>query len=346
MMIVQRFNQVLVGSCLLLGLVMPIYAAQDADYPLIISFSNNDDAKQMVQSTYTTLVDLNNALTILNKYTVRSLSSGYFLEDQTFQEKKNKVVRALNKHKLALHVFGKQELNVDFHDPKDNKHYAIRIPALAFSEFGLDKTMISNVDNAKEAQKVIAAAHQKLRLLLTPMEVTTPDSEEMQAGLNTLKIKNPESFITLSNSIEQVRLFYTNKLNKLEEYARKVALGKYTEEEMQMFNIEYGQLVNDMSWHIDSQDQTINSINIFKGNELTLNFDNAQKVYYMPEISLSDLQLDNDSIYDYHSAMKSYVDLKVARDWILDWNISGQQEFNRASDSDITAQTPHFDGKK
>lgn len=347
-MIVQRFNQKLVGSCLLLSLALPIYAGQDTlDYPVVIRFSSNDDAKQMVQSTYSALLDLNRALMTLNKYTVHSLSTGYFFEDQAFQDKKNKVIQTLNKQKLTLHVFGKQLINIDFHDPKDNKQYAIRIPVLTFSEFGLDNTHISNIDDAKEAQKAILAAHQKLRDLLTPHEVTTPNFDEKQAGLNILKIKNPESFIAISNSLKQVQIVCAKKLHKLGEYADKVASGKYSEKEMEALNTEYGYLVYEMSWYINGSDQTINFLKIFKGNELTLNFDDKiQKSYYMPEISLSILQLDNDSIYDYYSAIKSYVDLKVAKNWILDWNITGQQEFNPASDSDRTAYTQHFAVKK
>lgn len=348
-MIVQYFNQTLVGSCLLLSLALPIYAAKDtSDYPVVIHFSSNDDAKQMVQSTYSALVDLNRDLMTLNKYTVHSLSTGYFFEDQVFQDKKSKVIKTLDNQKLTLHVFGKQELNIDFHDPKNNRQYAIRIPVVTFNEFGLSDTNISNIDDAKEAQKAILAARQKLRDLLTPHEVTTPNFDEKQTGFNILKIKNPESFIAISNSLEQVQIFYAKKLNKLGEYADKVASGRYSEEEMQALNTEYGYFVYAMSWYIDGSEQTtINSLKIFKGSELTLNFDDKiQKSYYMPEISLSILQLDNDSIYDYYSAIKSYVDLKVAKNWMLDWNITGQQEFNPASDSDRTAYAPHFAEKK
>lgn len=94
-MIVQRLNQTLVGSCLLLSLVSPIYAAQNtSDYPVVIRFSSNDDAKQMVQSSYSTLVNLNSLLMTLNKYTVHSLSTGFYFEDQVFQDKKSQVIKS------------------------------------------------------------------------------------------------------------------------------------------------------------------------------------------------------------------------------------------------------------
>ncbi len=145
---------------MLLSLALAIYAAQDtSDYPVVIRFSSNDDAKQIVQSTYSTLVDLNRALMTLNKYTVHSLSTGNFFEDQAFQDKKSKVIQILNKQKLTLRVFGNQEINIDFHDPNDYEQYAIRVPVLAFSELGLDNTHISNINDAKEAQKATRSTY-------------------------------------------------------------------------------------------------------------------------------------------------------------------------------------------
>lgn len=88
---IQRLNQTLICSFLSMSIGFPAYATLDRNnYPVVISFSNDDDAKKMVQSTYSTLTDLNRALMTLNKYVIRALSTHNFSEDQTFQNKKIK----------------------------------------------------------------------------------------------------------------------------------------------------------------------------------------------------------------------------------------------------------------
>lgn len=208
---------------------------------------------------------------------------------------------------------------------------------------GLNNTRINRVDNAKEALKALSAADQKLVSLLTPKEVPASNFDEKQDELNMLKIKHPESYIAITNSLKQALTFYRTILTRMGEYANKSASGKYSEVQMQHLNTEYESLVYELSREIKFSNQTINFLKIFNNNELILNIHNQiQKKYYMPELSLSILELENDAIYDFNSSIKSYNDIEAAMRWILDWNITGQEEFNFVLDSGSSLPLKHL----
>lgn len=347
-MLVKSFKQALVGSSLLLGMALPVFAAPAInDYPVVIHFSNTNDAKLMVQSAYTTLVEMNATLDLLNQYTIKALSSGVFFDDELFQRKKYNLVKNLNHHKLKLSIFGNESLYIDV---KGEKETFIYIPSMQFSELGLNDTDLVSVEHAKQAEQVLKTAHKTLRDLIAPISghesnANRPDSAVVE-GMNALYIKDARAFTTITNALEQVFGRYLREVSALQSLAARAATGKLSPSKLEKMNRNYQEMLHKLSWHFDGGDKSV-LMSIFKDNQLTLNTAGDQKkTYYFPDLTLSILQLKNDSIDEFVTSVFTYYDIYTAMSWILNWNISGKDAFIPFNHTGSEPLVPAFLSKK
>lgn len=335
-MFIRNTQKVLSG--LLLGMALPLFAAQATkDCGLDIYFSDTYEAKRIVQSAYTTLVEMNGTLQHLEKYTAHSLSSGNFYDDELFQKKKNNLPKVLNNHKInfslfrqAIYIYQRGERGAFFH-----------IPAMTFGDLNLHDTDLLSVEHAKNAEKALLNANQTLLARLSPINVIAHNNKPSASDLdtiNTLGISDPKAFTAISNNLEQIYQGYNKRFIKLIGLTSKAAKSQLSSGEREALNITYRGLLAEMEYHFHHT--SINTLpRLFKDNELTLRLGNGvEKTWYFPDLSLSTLQLKDDYIANATAAVKTYIDLEVAMDWIVDWTINGQQVFipaNERQDSPI-----------
>lgn len=345
-----RFKQAFVGSCLLLSVSLPMYASQEKndDYAAVIHFSNNDDAKRLVHTSYSTLLDLNKTFQNLFIPVINSLSTGNYNEDQKFQYKKLKLSKSLNKQKFELHLFNYQEINISIRDDGRNNQYEIQIPPLDIFDLGLLDSNLLTTKDAEEAEIVISSASIKIKALLTPQVSNTEgrlnDSATQKTFIHTLKIKNPNSAREILNSLERLNDNYEEQFNKMKMLAHEAASGKHSPKELKYLSSEFTNLKFQLGANLTNT-ATIQFHKLFDDNQLIINFKEKAYQYYLPKLSLSILQLDNDSINDIDSALKTYGDLSIATNWMAEWLITGQEAFQPAPQGTIFP-LPSFAVKK